>query len=529
LERQSDGWGCLALVGAIGFGGSAATFLLLGAALSGWLAWSIQLIAAYLRRLAPQSADTWLAVILLASAIIIFFSARWRALMDDRTLWGDTRAGNVIGFAHLVVATFSRVGMTLLAGSFLPFTLFAPVYVLTQWRGLSAEALAWLRSVLPPAWGFVADWLPFALLAAAPFVLINWKQRKPRPLWIALLFIGCAYLALTWLVGEYEVSTGFFGPAWPFTQAARIGGGGGIRGLLGSIYLIGVAALWDALFQLLNAARPVGLGAVYLVLGTAYPLGLSYVIARLFYLPYAVFRNTLGHVLARSRLRLRITRTLDATLRRNKQQVHGDGWSTVCADHLRRFDTRRVRRSYFRSAVHHLCPVCCLDSRVYNDVRCVSVLLDETMTDAVCQKTHTLYLNGLRWADGAGGAAVAHAPFESLVIGPVDRFDVEAFVVHCQKEPILQEAMRTAPCYVVSGHSLPDNLANMLMPKVAALRPGFSLTDDAVPCRSGLRERETAKQIARRGLSWLLALLLLGALLIALYVGLRWVLLVLLS
>ena len=165
LERQTAGWGCIALVGALGLAAAVATFVALFSLLLGWGTLVIQLLAHLLQQLAPRSAANWLVVILLATAVIVFFSARWRALMRDETLWQHTRTKNATGYAHLVVSAPARAGMTLLAASFLPFTLLAPVYVLSQWRPLLAPAMAALRAVLPAEGGFVVAWLPWALLA----------------------------------------------------------------------------------------------------------------------------------------------------------------------------------------------------------------------------------------------------------------------------------------------------------------------------------------------------------------------------
>lgn len=522
LERQASGWGCIALAGVLGFAAAAVLLLALSALLFGWGTLVIQLLAYLLRQLAPRSADSWLAIMLLATAIIVFFSARWRTLMQDETLWQHTRARNATGYAHLAVSALVRAGMTLLAASFLPFTLFAPVYVLTQWRSLSAPALAALRTMLPADWGFVVAWLPFVLLALAPFLFVDWKQRAPRRRMIGLAFLLCGYLTVVWLLfsaGDIRAFARDTGARWPL-QSGTLSADDSVRGWAVVPLLLAAEMLEQGLAWLLAYGsfwRPL---VVFLALGLTYPLGLSYVAARIFYLPYALFRNTWGYIAERARLRRRTSHVLNDHIGRNKQRVRGDGWGTVCSVHLQRFTEAWAWRSYLRSVSYHLCPVCHRDTHTYNNVACVSVLLDDSMTDPVCRRGNTLYLNGLWWSEKPGQAV--EGPFESLVIGPADHLAIEQFVIHCEAEPSLWRALQTAPCHVVADHPLHDNTRNMLLSKLREITSGFSLTDTAVPCRPAMRQREVGKRHLRRGLRVLLVLLVVAALLVATGLAVLW-------
>lgn len=524
LERQASGWGCIALAGVLGFAAAAVLLLALSALLFGWGTLVIQLLAYLLRQLAPRSADSWLAIMLLATAIIVFFSARWRTLMQDETLWQQTRASNATGYAHLAVSVLARAGMTLLAASFLPFTLFAPVYVLTQWRSLSAPALAALRTMLPDGWGFVVAWLPFALLALAPFLFVDWNRRAPRRRMIGLAFLLCGYLAIAWLQFHYFDIRAFArdtSARWPL-QSFTLSADEGVRGWAVVPLLLAVEMLGQGFARLLDFGGFWSTVVVYLTLGLAYPLGLSYVAARVFYWPYALFRKTWGFVAERTRLRRRISHVLSDHIGRNKQRLRGDGWGTVCSVHLQRFTEAQAWRSYLRPVSFHLCPVCHQDGHTYNNVACVSVLLDDAMTEPVCRRGNTLYLNGLWWSEKPGQAV--EAPFESLVIGPADHLAVELFVSHCEARPGLRQALEIAPYHVVAGHPLQDNIRNMLLHKLGGMTSEFSLTDAAVPCRPAMRQREAGKRHLRRGLRVLLVLLGVAALLVAASLAILWLL-----
>lgn len=520
IDRQATGWGCIVLAGLLGFGAFAIALLMLSGALIGWLALIVQLTALHLRQLVPQSAELWLSAMILATVLIVAFSSRWRGLMQDLALWKHAQTADAMGYIHLAVATLSRIGMTLFTASFLLFTLFAPVFALTQWRVLYSDAFAWLVSLMPSGWGFIAEWLPYALLVLAPFIFFNWSKRTIRMNSVGLFFILSGYLAIVWLLSESEISTvGFYGRTissfWPLSSGTSIGSAAGVRGILGDLFLISTALIWEGVFRLLSIYYPVLLIAVFLVLGLAYPLGLSFGVARIFYLPYAIFRNTLGHIIERIQLRVRTSDALNSQLQQNRQRVTGDGWGTVCSVHLQRFVESRARRSYFRSAVYNLCPVCGRDSDTYNGVECICVLLDESMTDMAHQKMRTLYLNGLRWLDI--DAQVVPAPFESLVIAQVDHFDIEQFVIHCHQKPDLQRALKSAPCYITSDHIVGDNTLGILRDSVARIGDGFVLTDEATPCRPRLRQREMSRRQLRQGLRFLLVLIVL----IALYFGVR--------
>lgn len=522
LERRAAGWGWIGLIGGLGFAGAAGLLLALSALLFGWATLVIQLLAHLLRQFAPRSADTWLAVMLLATAIIVFFSARWRALMQDETLWQQTRARNAAGYAHLAVSMLARAGMTLLAASFLPFTLFAPVFVLSQWRALSAPALAALRTMLPDGWGFVVNWLPFVLLALAPFLFVDWSRRAPRRWMIGLAFLLCGYLAITWLqFHSFDIRTFMrdTGAPWPL-QSATFEAAEGVRGWLAVTLLLAVALVGQGFAWLLAFGGSWVTVVVYLALGLVYPLGVGYAAARVFYWPYALFRNTWSFIAERTRLRRRISHVLNDHIGRNRRRLGNDGWGTVCSVHLRRYVEARSRRSYLRPVAYHLCPVCQQDTHAYNNVACVSVLLDDSMTDPVCRRGSTLYLNGLWWSEKRTQAV--EAPFESLVIGPADHLAVEQFMIHCEAEPLLWRALQTAPCHIVAGQSLHDNTRNMLLSKLRGMFSEFSLTDAAVPCRPAMRQREAGKRYIRRGLRVLLVLLVLAALLVVTGLALLW-------
>lgn len=524
LERQATGWGCIALVGMLGFAAAAALLFALSSILLGWGALVVQLLGHLLQQLAPRWADDWLVVILLVTAIAVLCSARWRALMQDKVLWQHTRTADVTGYAHLAVSAPARASMTLLAASFLPFTLFAPVYVLTQWRLLSASILAALRTALPTEWAFIANWLPYALLALAPFLYVDWKRRAPRWVMIGLTFVLCGYLAVVWLL---EGSSGINSFAlnaverWPLRQADS-GAYQGFQWFAVAPLLFAVEMLWYGLAQLLTLSWFWSPLALYLTLGLTYPLGLGYVVARIFYWPYALFRNTWGFVAERAHLRRRLSRVLNDHLGRNKQRVRGDGWGTVCSNHLQRFVEGRSRRAYLRPVVYHLCPICQQDTHAYNNIACVSVLLDESMTTPVRRLGPTLYLNGLWWSEKP--AQAVEAPFESLVIGPADHLAIEGFVIHYEGASSVGPALKDVPCYSVAGHSLHDNTRPMLVSKVKdnQIVSEFELTDTAVPCLPGMRQRVVAKRVLRRGLRLFLALLVLAALLAAARLALLW-------
>ena len=512
LERQAPGWVRIALTSGLGFGAAAVVLVALGWLLVSWSALVVQLLSYLLRQVSPRSADNWLVSILLATAAIVFLSARWRALMSDEKLWRHTRAAGVAGYAHLAASAPVRAGMTLLAASFLPFTLFAPVYVFSQWRPLSAPALAALREVLPPAWGFAVDWLPLALLVLAPFLFVDRRQRALRRKMIVLAFVLCGCLAVIWLLDSaYEIASFVraAGDRWPLSSAA-MNRDEGTWGLAVAALRFAIEWLWRGLAVLMSLSWPWLPLAAFLALGLAYPLGASYTLARILYLPYALFRNTWAFVAGRAHLRRRTSRVLNDHIARNRQRVRGDGWGTVCTVDLRRYDERRGRRAYLWPIAYHLCPVCGRDTHAYNNVACISVLLDESMTDPVRRQGRTLYLNGLWWSDKHG--QVVEAPFESLVIGPADHLAVEQFVVHCEGQPDLCQALLAAPCRVAEGQQLHGNIRNMLPGKVREIATGFKLADDGVPCHSGLRREALGKRQVRRGLRALLVLLALTVL-----------------
>jgi hypothetical protein len=494
LERQATGWGCILAIGGLGFGALAAVLLVLASALSWWLALALQLVIAPLAQLVPQGERFWLAAILLASALLIFFSPRWRSLMRDPGLWRQTHSYDAVGVAHLAAATLSRAGMTLLAGSFLPFTLLAPAFLILHRRTLWDVAEAWLTGVLPPDWGFFVPWVPYGLLILAPFVFFDWKHRTLRKNAVGLTFVLGGFLALVWLSDEFDWS-GFYrlpvDELWPMSAVA----GGEANSLLGMLFVFGAGLLWAGLVDLTRFSPPVGAIVLFLFLGAAYPLGLSFWLARIFYLPYAIFRNTLGFIRNRARLRLNTAGALNGQLRQNDLRVNSDGWGTVCSMHRWRFEELREPRSYFRAAVYYLCPVCGSDTEIYHHVACVSVLLDTAMTDEVCLHGRTLYLNGLRWPDE--GTPEKQPPFESLVIGQADHFDVEHFLIHCHNTSHLRRSLETSPCYILEGQQLGEDTLEMLRDSTARIYNGFVLADETIPCRPSLRRKEAWKTYAQ--------------------------------
>lgn len=512
LERQAPGWGCLAMVGTAGLGAVAVVVLLLWSALAWWLALARQLLLVPLAQLAPNSASWWLAGLVLGGVLLIFFSPRWRGLMRDATLWGETHSYDAAGVAHLAAATVSRAGMTLLAASFAAFTLFAPAFLLLRLPSTWEISRAALLVLLPREWLIIIPLVPYALLLLLPFLFVDWRRRKLRWGWVGLAFVAGGFLALVWLLQEFD-----WGPfyalrvdrLWPMS-AVGVLGPTTVGDLPGALFILGAATLWRGIFGLWRLAPPIGMISLTLLLGAAHPLGLSFSLARLFYLPYALFRNTWAYVRDGARLRRHAETTLENRLWQNDQCVQGDGWATVCETHLRRFVERRAPRSYWRVANYHVCPACQLDSKSYNRVDCIAVLLDESMTATAEQRGRTLYLNGLSWSPVRAGEV--KPPFDALVIGEAHRHDVEMFVANCHQVEQWQRSLNGAPCKILKEHPIAENLRNMLSKETAAVQESVTLSDNLVPCRLDLRRRYVGRRRLSRWLGFLLVVFLLGAL-----------------
>lgn len=523
LDRRATGWGCIFLITLFGLCAFAVVLIALYALLIWWLAIVVQLLRTFLFQLSPTTGKLWLVAIMVLSVFLVVFSPRWHSLMRTPDLWKKAEVQGAMSYVHLIGSIPSRVGMSLLAGSFLPFTLFALSFPLIRWHSFWQWFRSWVLSFVPSDWAFILPWIPYALLVLGALVLVDWSQRVPRTGLIITLLTAWGlmggYFAISWLVSEFP-PPGFFDLSlqnlWPMSSEVAESEIVGLSSLPGNLFILGAALSWRGLYELMSTSWPFAAISIYLFLGLAYPVGVSYWLARVYYLPYAIFRNTLDFTLDRSLLRIRIAEVLRSHLEQNKERLADDSWRAVCATDLQRFIELRAKRSYFRAASFYHCPVCKRDMDTLNHVDCISVRLDKGMSETVEQNERVLWLNGLHWIDES--VQTVQAPFESIVISHASDYDIELFVAYCQQSPKLKESLQRATCHILEGYLPEENTLRMLQHSVWQLNASLPADSGTLPCPAGLRQREAGKRYARQ---WARILLILLAIVISSYLTVR--------
>lgn len=254
-----------------------------------------------------------------------------------------------------------------------------------------------------------------------------------------------------------------------------------------------------------------------LVLALVYPLGIATGLVSPLRWPFLSFRNTLYWFWLRVRLRWGARRAIHDQARRNRGQVAGDPWATVCRQHLLRFETKFERRAYRRRLPYHHCPICNDDNAVYNGVECMTLTLDRARESGPEQAGPALLLNGIDWLEK--GSKEAPPVFDAIVIGRVEPYDIERFVVQYREYGASNPSAYHKPLKQVTARISHDSNARpeherRLVTNGAKVCRDYDLARQPDPCLDKVRTRfvrqQRSKQVLR--LAWrgaLVALLLL--------------------
>jgi formylglycine-generating enzyme required for sulfatase activity len=401
----------------------------------------LQLIGAHLR---PWG---WLAVIVVVG-FVLFRSEGVRRTLSNLELWtGEGAPGSFLRVSLLVMLTFAQALFLLATGLFVFFSLLPLVFVALD---LLASLAGWweLREVYA---NFIQAYWPWALGGLVLLGLLMNKLRKtPREELIrpALIIFGSA----------------------------------GLVDLFWNAYLRGLS------YELIMA----GLGLVLV-----YPAGLAMPVARLFFVPFYIFRDTLEWTAQRVNLRWKLGVALRAQRERNRKQTGGDTWATVCQKHLRRFETRYEPISYFRRIAYGSCPVCQDDDQVYTGVECLALRFDKSMSEPVKQAGPALLFNGLNWLEKPDPGRLP--VFDAVVVQEVDDHDMEKFVTEYQNQNLRppHKSLREVTAQIEKGCTLPDNQLRILESAVSRVLHDYDPDFSPNPFTGNLRVRESVQQGAR--------------------------------
>lgn len=427
IDRRAIGWLRIALVGLTGL--LIASIVLTGviAVLSWLLLLAGLMILSFVDTMYPHWGVASIAVILLLAGIMLYRSQNMREMLTAHEFWpGETSPRLLIRIILRVFEWIMQVTMIGFVGGLLMFSLLLLILTILFFTTMvrmwlqNSEA-AWASTLIP--WSPALNWVLFILL-----VLLALKNAFQIPFVRIILFIA-----------------GFIG-----------------------VFII---------IRAVNQSEMFWLGSILIALSLAYPVGLAISLSRLLSWPFILFRNALFFIAQRGLLRWRTSQTLREHCKRNHTQVAGDSWATVCRNHMVRFKTSKVRRSYLRWVAYHHCPICSRDDEVYNGVNCIALLLDEDLHDYVVQVGPTLILNGLIWLHDHSKRDVP--VFDAVVVRNVNDHDVEAFITvyKGKKLGIHQKPLKRVYGRVATGHELGPNITRILQTHLAQLTFNYDMAD----------------------------------------------------
>ena len=525
LDRHSPGWLIIIFSGLTRLLLSLVLLLFMFGGLLLWLAWGGQWVVNLISLRFPNLVAPMLIILLAASGFILYRSKGVRNALSSHTLWTGESDSRVLRFALHLVEKITQ-GMMIIAVafslvfSFLPMALtFVEAIVNVQsWFPLSIALWAYVRIFYLPLLSFL--WLVLLLIfwfkRQQRNSLINWSIFVYGGLGIAII----ANILYDANVGNFLIDDSF----WPFSALTTDSQGGSFFDLLFLLYTLGSLFL----ARLVNMAVEMGWGgitAVFVIFAILYPLSIAIPVSRIYLIPFVMYRKALYWSAERIQLRWRVAQAFRQHRRRNKAQVGGKVWSAVCREHLRRFTTSSVRRSYRRRFRYAHCPECKSDNKVYTDVQCIAMELDSRMSKDARQNGLTLYLNGLRWGMGTYNTVPV---FDTLVVQLVDNtHELEGFVTWYenwyQKQSARPEhkSFKGMTVQISKKHPLEPNERSMLEHKGMRLKTDYEANAENNACGRNIYLREKFQERNQRLFGALKRVALLASLLLLL--GILWI------
>ncbi len=473
------------------------------------LAWVWQflsrVVVGFLESTFPDRGGVGFVAILLAGAAVLFRSSGLRDVLLGHERWPD-RDDPIwpIRFVLQAMEWGVQATMVAIAGIFLVFSLLPIVFLALD---ASLQLAIWWQQRFAFSELLQSFWLP--LLSTALFIsgVVYMLSRRSREKLIRLNLIiwgGLGLADITWAI--YNA-----GSRWLLSATQEMSNFG-IVFLQLFIIRLQEASWWT-------------LPAILAGLAIIYPVGWAITVTRFVYPPFPIFRNGLYWLQQRILLRWHVARTLSWHRHRNRQQIDNDFWAAVCQEHLLRFTSSRVRRSYLRKITYFHCPKCNQDNSVYTNVECIGLQFDDGLKTNAYQAGQTLFLNGKNWLDNNSLASVPI--FDAVIIGNLnDEFVVERFITaytnlnerqtsHAAHKPLKGMTVR-----LQKDCSLPPHHQNLLHGQKVNLIPNFDPKIEPNACMKNIRRRESWQKRNRRVyriISRVIKLILLIFLLAALY------------
>lgn len=444
-----------------------------------------QLLWAFVGALYPGWELISLVALISTTAAILNRSQGMREALTAYEFWPEYEIPGLIRWLLSTFELMMRVTMLCFVGSFLLFSLLPFVLMILR---LGAEAGSWLQRFSTTSVYLLQNVLPIlvGLLFLILFILAFkgfFQKTSVRVVLLALSIFGLIVLAQT------------------IHQALRLWSESNMsRGLV-------------------RQTPPQVLIVIFIAVAVLYPLGFSVSWSHLLSWPFVLFRDGLFLVNQCSQLRRRVDQLLWLHCKRNRDQVCNDPWATLCKEHLLRFETSMVRRSYLRWIKYHYCPICRQDNEVYNGVECVALLLDEGLNDYIVQAGPTLFVDGVAWLHNHKSRDVP--VFDALIIRKVDEHDIEAFITVYEgtKLGIYHKTLKEIPGQVWAGTALGTNITRILEKHLAQLYFQYDAGVTPNACPRNIRFRESLRRNKRRLYRVLLKVMIVAMLLLLVIAG----------
>jgi len=397
----------------------------------------------------PQTYPTLRFLMVFITSLVLFRSVGLRKILKGYDLWGKPGLPSRLTRILLQTIRFYSQGMVILALAFF----------------------------------VILSLLPFLLLALELIANLNGDSLQSQALWTPLrefwrleilALIGAVWLLYLMVRNHRQ----FF-----IRLSLIVFGGLGLVDLVWSAYSRGVPQYVIA----------IGLGCIL-----AYPLGLAMGIARVFFIPFRIFRDTLFWISQRIALRLQTGRALRYHRQRNREKVARDAWAAVCRDHCRRLETHSDWLSYWRKISYAWCPICQDDNSVYTGVECLALQFDQRMRESAKHVNTVLWLNGLEWRRNAQRGVFP--VFDAIVVGLVPEHELEAFVTAYTSQPMTAplKNLKEVTVQISKGCTLPPNEIKILKANVGQLLFEYDVSELPNPCTGNTRVKEAVKHRARQ-------------------------------
>ncbi len=448
----------------------------------------------------------WL-LLLLVGGLLVARSKAIRRMLEQGDVWPDTQVPRplypVLRLADglskgLVVALVLCFALLWLLPSVL-FILEASVR-LPEWYQQRELLLGLVR----PIWGAV---LALVIVSIPLIYWISQRQNRNGLIQAVVFVLSIAGLATLFVVTPRDAGWLYYdgafwnAPALPLPEP------------LFGYYVQFAAWAADPLAPLAVLPAP-AIAFGLLILALIFPFGMAPGLASPLRWPFLLFRDALYWSWSRMRLRWAARRAIRDHARRNRGQVSGDPWATVCREHLLRFETKTVKRSYFRKLSYHFCPACGEDNQTYNGVECLTLLLDRSADVTPQMQGSALMISGILWL--LDGGKQTPPVFDAIVIGQVQPLDIEEFILHYVQYTDGAPSAHHKPLARVTARIARDSnielgQRRMLENHVAKTEAGFDLQEERDPCVKSVRQSFGREQRSRqiRRLAWRTAFLVI--------------------